>query len=182
MPEHESKKFTEVERLRLPERLERLEVGRVVDLCLENAQMQSMLDVGTGSGIFAEAFAGRGLSVAGIDENPAMLEAARPFVPQANLRQASAEALPFAQGEFHLVFFGLVLHEVEDAAKTLMEARRVAGKLVAALEWPYRQEEVGPPLAHRLKPEEVSELAHKAGLGKVEIIPLTRLVLYRLPL
>jgi ubiquinone/menaquinone biosynthesis C-methylase UbiE len=181
MSEHQNKKFTGVERLRLPERLERLEVGRVLDLCLENGKIHKMLDVGTGSGVFAEAFAGRGLAVAAIDENPAMLEAAKSFIPQADLRQASAEALPFAEGEFDMVFLGLVLHEVDDPAKALQEARRVTRQTVAALEWPYREEEIGPPLAHRLKPEDVSKLAQAAGLGKVEILPLSRLVLYRMP-
>lgn len=180
MSESESKKFTGVERLRLPERLERLEVGRVVELCLGNGKIHKVLDVGTGSGVFAEAFAGRGVEVTGIDENPAMLEAARSFVPETALRQASAEALPFFEGEFDLVFMGLVLHEVDDPAITLQEARRVASTSVAVLEWPYQEEEIGPPLAHRLKPEDVSELAAKAGLTKVEVLPLTRLVLYRM--
>lgn len=109
MSQNESKKFTDIERLRLPERLERLEVARVVDLSLVEGKIQKVLDVGTGSGVFAEAFVARGLTVAGIDENPRMLEAAKSFVPQADLRQASAEALPFPDGEFDLAFIGLVL-------------------------------------------------------------------------
>ncbi|MEI6045478.1 MAG: class I SAM-dependent methyltransferase [Chloroflexota bacterium] len=182
MSEHENKKFTNVERLRSPERLGRLELERVIELCLagEGDKLQKVLDVGTGSAVFAEAFANKGLEVTGVDENPEMLEAALRFVPQADLRQASAEALPFSEGEFDLVFLGMVLHEVDDPVKTLEEARRVAKTRVAVLEWPYREEEMGPPLAHRLKPETVAELARQAGLSRLETLPLSHLVLYRM--
>ena len=54
-----------------------LEVPRVVDLCLEGIEASRALDVGTGTGIFAEAFAARGLQAIGIDPNPGLLEAAR---------------------------------------------------------------------------------------------------------
>ena len=37
-----------------------LEVERVVDLCLEMSPMADLLDIGTGSGLFAEAFAAPG--------------------------------------------------------------------------------------------------------------------------
>lgn len=176
----EDKKFKDVERLRQPERLEWLEVERVVNLCLAGLAPPQVLDIGTGSGVFAEAFAGRGLDVAGIDENLLMLEVARQHVPQADFRQASAEKLPFADKTFDLAFLGMVLHEVDDPALTLMEARRVSRGLVAALEWVYRVEEIGPPLAHRLKAETVYKLAENAGFARVETFELKQLVLYLL--
>ena len=74
-------RFDQVERLRAPERLERLEVARVVDLVLDSVHLQTGMDVGTGSGIFAEEFARRGLAVTGIDANAAMLHSARQYVP-----------------------------------------------------------------------------------------------------
>ncbi|HEX2910141.1 MAG TPA: class I SAM-dependent methyltransferase [Chloroflexia bacterium] len=180
MSDSDSKKFTDVARLRTPERLERLEVERVLALCLENKAVHTVLDIGTGSGVFAEAFAGRGLEVAGIDENDEMLAAARSFVPQASFEQASAEELPFKDGQFDLVFLGMVFHEVDDRLKTLKEARRAGKSRIAMLEWRYREEEVGPPLAHRLKPEEIKALAEQTGFSQVEEFPLSQLVLYRL--
>ena len=42
------------------------------------------------------------------------------------------------------------------------------------------QEEHGPPLDHRLKPEMVEELAKRAGLGRVEHLKLTDMDLYRM--
>ena len=53
---HERRFTGDVERLRAPERIARLEVDRVVNLCLEGTRVDNVLDVGTGSGIFAEAF------------------------------------------------------------------------------------------------------------------------------
>ena len=64
---HEKRFDGGIERLRAPERVARLEVERVVDLCLEGVEIKNVLDVGTGSGLFAGAFFERGLEVAGID-------------------------------------------------------------------------------------------------------------------
>ncbi len=65
-----------VERLRAPERVRLLEVGHVVDLCLAGEGIATVLDVGTGSGLFAEEFDRRDLMVSGIDVSPAMVAAA----------------------------------------------------------------------------------------------------------
>jgi ubiquinone/menaquinone biosynthesis C-methylase UbiE len=166
--------------LRSVQRLSLLEVERVIDLCLEVFPARNVLDVGTGTGLFAEGFVARGLIVAGIDANPAMIEAARHLVPAARFRHAPAEAIPHPDGAFDLVFMGLVLHETDDPAQAMREVRRVTRLGAGVLEWPYRAEEYGPPLKHRLKLEEMTELAHDAGFERVETMPLSRLVLYRL--
>jgi SAM-dependent methyltransferase len=168
--------------LRSAQRVELLEVERVIDLCLEAMPARSVLDVGTGTGLFAEHFAARGLEVAGVDANPAMIEAVRQLVPQGRFRHASAEVLPYRNGSFDLVFLGLVLHETDDPGLALREARRVARLGAVVLEWPYRVTDYGPPLEHRLPPERVTTMAHEAGFDQVEALPLSRLVLYRLQL
>ncbi len=157
----------EIERLRAPERLARLEVERVVRLSLDDLKAQSMLDVGVGSGIFAEAFAARGLSVAGVDLREDMLEAARQYVPSGDFRLAPMEALPFTDGTYTLVFLGFVLHEADDVTQALKEARRVAAARVVVLEWPYQAQEFGPPLNHRLPPERINDAAQTAGFARI---------------
>ena len=169
-----------IERLRDPGRVALLEVERVVDLSLEGIEAKNALDVGTGSGIFAEAFAAHGLSVAGIDTNPEMVTVAGEHVPSGDFREAPAEAIPYPDGSFDLVFLGHILHEADDTVKALREARRVAQERVVVLEWPYYDEEKGPPLAHRLMPEQVTALAQEAGFDKIETVPLTHMVLFRL--
>ena len=179
MPEHERRYQAEIERLRSPERLARLEVGRVVAACLDGANVRSVLDVGTGSGVFAEAFAAHGLEVTGVDVNPAMIAVAQRFVPAGHFQVAPAEALPFPDNSFDLVLLGLVFHEVDDAAQTLAEVKRVGRTRLAILEWAYREEDFGPPLAHRLQPAAIAALAAAAGFQTLETLPLTQLVLYR---
>lgn len=166
--------------LRAPDRVERLEVGRVAALSLEGLDIASALDVGTGSGIFAEAFAGLGLEVTAVDVDPEMLLVAAEYVPGAEFRKARAEELPFADSSFDLVFLGHVLHETDRPVQALQEARRVARRRVVVLEWPYREGEHGPPLAHRLSRAVVESLAKEAGFAAVESVQLTHMDMYRL--
>lgn len=77
---------------------------------------------------------------------------------------------------------GLVLHETDDRATALREARRVARHRVAVLEWPYDDEEQGPPLAHRLRESEIRSLSREAGFSDVNLTILSRMHLYRLTL
>lgn len=177
---HEKRFNGTVERLRSPERVVRLEVERVASLCLEAADLRSVLDVGVGSGLFAEAFAQRGLKVAGVDVNQEMITAARQFVPQGDFRESTAEELPYPDASFDLVFFGLVLHESDEPLKVLREARRVSRQRVCILEWPYQDGEFGPPLAHRVNPIEIADLARQAGFTHMENIQLNYLTFYRL--
>jgi ubiquinone/menaquinone biosynthesis C-methylase UbiE len=177
---HEKRFDGTVERLRAPERVARLEVERVVDLSLETSGLKSVLDVGVGSGLFAEAFARRGLEVAGVDVNPEMIAAAQRFVPEWEFREAVAELLPYPDASFDMVFLGMLLHESDEPLKVLQEAWRVSRKQVCILEWPYRNQEFGPPLAHRLNSTEIESLARQAGFSVFETTALTHLVFYRL--
>jgi ubiquinone/menaquinone biosynthesis C-methylase UbiE len=177
---HEKRFEGDINRLRSPERMERLEVERVVDLCLENSQAKNILDVGVGTALYAEAFAQHSLQVAGVDANPEMLPIAIQYVPAGDFRQATAEALPWSDGALDLVFLGVVLHEADDALLALKEARRVARQRVCILEWPYREGVFGPPLAHRLNPDDLIVLFQKAGYHKWSMLELTDTVLYRL--
>jgi len=103
---HERRFNGEVERLRAPQRLALLEVDRVVDLCLKSIKAKNVLDVGTGSGIFAEAFSKRGMNVTGIDPNPEMLKAAKEFAPVGTFLQGTVEEIPLDDKSFDIIFLG----------------------------------------------------------------------------
>lgn len=182
MPEnaHERRFHGEPERLRSPERIALLEVDRVVALSIEGLTSPRVLDVGTGTAIFAEAFAAKGLAVAGIDANSALLEVAGQYAPQAEFKQARAEAIPYGDALFDLVFLGHLLHEADDPLRALGEARRVSRARVVVLEWPHVLEEKGPPLEHRLRVETVLDMAAQVGLDAVEHLRLTHMDLYRM--
>jgi ubiquinone/menaquinone biosynthesis C-methylase UbiE len=166
--------------LRAPERVALLDIPRVVRFSREGVRAETLLDVGTGSGIFAEAFASAGMRVTGIDPNTELLAMARAYAPRAEFRRAVAEKLPFGDASFDIVFLGHVLHETDDPGKALAEARRTARLRVAILEWPYRDEDRGPPLAHRLPPSRISALVSEAGFRTAERIELPHMDFYRL--
>ena len=168
------------DRLRAPDRVELLELARVVALSLEGLTVTSVLDVGTGTGIFAEAFAALGMSVTGIDVNVELLAVAQQHVPSGQFREAPMEQLPFPDRSFDLVFLGHVLHEADNFLTALQEARCVARNRVAILEWPYREEQKGPPLEHRLKPSAVEDFATSAGYTQIETQHLQHMDFYRL--
>jgi ubiquinone/menaquinone biosynthesis C-methylase UbiE len=178
---HERRFNREIERLRDPQRVARLEVKRVVNLALENLEgIQSVLDVGTGSGLFAEQFTARGLQVTGLDANPEMLPVARQYVPSGIFREGEAEHLPLPDESIDLVFMGLLLHETDDPLAALIEARRVARKRLAILEWPDEEQSFGPPRQHRVSYEKIAALAKQAGFKETQQIRLEYLALYRI--
>lgn len=176
---HHGHRFNDIDRLRSPERLARLEVDHVVGLALAGADMHTVLDIGTGTGIFAEAFNRRGKQVTGVDVNPDMLAAASRYVPEGIFQPAAAEDLPFPNDSFDLVFMGLVLHETDDLLQSLREAYRVTRRAFAVLEWPYEEQDFGPGLEERLQPDQMMQLAVTSGFFPRETDRLEQLVLYR---
>jgi len=178
---HEKRFRGEVERLRAPQRYEILQVEASVNAALADLPAESALDVGVGTGVFAELFAQRGLRVGGVDVREDMLAEALRYVPNGDFRLAPAEALPFEDKSFDLVFGGLVYHEVDDLGKALAEARRVARRRVAILEWRYMAEApMGPPLEHRLDPALLRQSAQAQGYTSVDETLFEQVILYRL--
>lgn len=158
--------------LRDPDRLALLELDRVVGTVLGDAAIDSVLDIGTGSGVCAEAFAACGVRAVGIDLDAARLLDARSHVPAGRFVRARVEALPFADGAFDLAFFGVALHEIAQPSRALAEARRVAPQRVAVLDWP------GP--GFRFRGEDFAVIAARAGFGATRAFALAHLVLYLL--
>jgi ubiquinone/menaquinone biosynthesis C-methylase UbiE len=175
---HERRYSGDISRLRSAARRELLEVDRVVDLALNGLSPVNMLDIGTGSALFAEAFARQGLEISGIDANSDMVEIATQLVPQGHFKHAEAEKIPYPDRSFDLVFMGLVWHETDDPAKALREALRVCRKRLAILEWQYRDGAAGPPLADRISAQKAGKLIKRAGIKKYETKSLQNTVLY----
>ena len=98
-----------------------------------------MLDVATGTGAVArELVRQKGCRVVGVDQSPGMLaEARRRLNGRVELVEASAESLPFADGEFDALTFTYLLRYVADPAATLRELSRVVkpGGTMAGLEF-----------------------------------------------
>jgi demethylmenaquinone methyltransferase/2-methoxy-6-polyprenyl-1,4-benzoquinol methylase len=99
----------------------------------------TVLDVATGTGAVARELVRRhGCAVVGVDQSAGMLaEAARRLNGRVRLVEASADALPFADGAFDALTFTYLLRYVDDPAATLRELVRVVrpGSRIASLEF-----------------------------------------------
>lgn len=170
----------DADRLRRQDRIELMELPRVVALTLDGLAAESLLDVGTGTGLLAEAFAPHVEDLCGVDVNPDYLAIARRHLPSARFVEGKAESIPCPDLAFDVSILGHVLHEVDDPLTALKEAGRVTRLRVAILEWPLVEGPHGPPMHHRMKPELVEDLARKSGFSRIDTFPLTHMVLYRL--
>lgn len=88
-----------------------------------------ILDIGCGPGRLVSALVRRGAIVTGVDPEPGAVAEARALVPDADIRQAGAEALPFADAAFDGAIFLNSLHHVplDGMDRALAEALRVVG-------------------------------------------------------
>lgn len=97
--------------------------------CGTGALSQTILNVADPAGI------------EGIDPSEAFVEHARQAVadPRVSFQTASADSLPYGNGDFDAVACGLVLNFVPDHSAALLEMRRVAahGGVVSAYVWDY---------------------------------------------
>jgi ubiquinone/menaquinone biosynthesis C-methylase UbiE len=102
---------------------------------------QRILDVGCGPGpLAAQAAALVGVrNVSAVDPSQSFVDACRERLPEADVRVAAAESLPFADEEFDAVFAQLVVPFMTDAPAGAAEMARVAkpGGVVAATAWDY---------------------------------------------
>jgi SAM-dependent methyltransferase len=98
-----------------------------------------VLDVGCGPGALTAEMASRlGVdAVCAVEPSASFAAAVRERLPGVDVRQAAAEQLPFADGEFDAVMAQLVVHFIADPVAGLREMGRVArpGGVVAACVW-----------------------------------------------
>jgi SAM-dependent methyltransferase len=102
------------------------------------------LDVGAGTGKLTRILSERlgQENVAAVDPSEPFAAALASSFPGADVRSASAEELPFPDGDFDAVFAQLVVNFMTDPEEGAAEMRRVAreGGVVAGAVWDYRGE------------------------------------------
>jgi len=93
-----------------------------------------LLDVGCGAGLALVLAAERSAVVSGVDVTPGLLAVARRRRPDADLREADMEALPFADRAFDVVLGVNAFQFAGDPVRALQQAARVCrpGGVVAA--------------------------------------------------
>lgn len=113
---------------------------RRAGLFVERARLapgREALELGCGTGVFLERVAHSGASIVGIDLSPELLARARGRLnglTNVRLARGDAEALPFPEARFDVVYGSSVLHHLELEA-ALREAHRVlrpGGRIVFA--------------------------------------------------
>lgn len=106
-------------------------------------QPARVLDVGSGPGALVAELVGRigAESVVAVDPAASFVEAARARHAGVEVREASAEALPFPDATFDAALAQLVVHFMADPVAGLSEMRRVtrAGGTVAACVWDFTE-------------------------------------------
>ena len=105
----------------------------------EVGEGQSAIDVGCGPGALTAGLVELlgADSVCAVDPSAPFVAATCERHPHVDVRQASAEALPFEDGQFDVALAQLVVHFMADPAMGLSEMRRVVrhGGVVAACVW-----------------------------------------------
>ncbi|HLH12049.1 MAG TPA: metalloregulator ArsR/SmtB family transcription factor [Methylovirgula sp.] len=167
--------WDELRALHIPE--ERVE-ATILDL-VGSAPLQSVLDLGTGTGRMLELLAPHAVRAIGVDQSPQMLAVARARLEKAGLRnvqlrQGDIYALPVERDFYDLVVIHQVLHYLDDPARAVREAARAlraSGRLLIVDFAPHAEESLRELHAHRrlgFAGEEIAELMQEAGLDVIE--------------
>ena len=85
----------------------------------------AVLDVGCSAGVWAQHISKRVARSAGVDVDGPTIELGARLHPGAELRQADARHLPFADGEFDKVVFISTLEHIPEPEKALADVARV---------------------------------------------------------
>ncbi len=151
-----------------------------------------VLDIGCGTGALTAELVRRlgASSVVAVDPSPSFVAAAASRFPDIEVRQASAEQLPFADDSFDAALAQLVVHFMADAVAGVAEMRRVTrpGGVVAACVWDYggergplgvfwdaaravRLDVAGESRLAGTREGQLVELLEAAGLRRVDTLP-----------
>lgn len=136
-----------------------------------------VVDLGAGPGFFtlpAARIVGPKGRVYAVDVQPQLLEMCRKRAAEAGISgietvHSEESHVPLPDGVADRVFIAFVLHESDDPAAFLREARRLlrSGGEVAVVDWHKKEGTPGPPLEHRVGEDEIEGLAAQVGLRPV---------------
>src|SRR5260370_18807079 len=100
----------------------------VVSSYVKGQRIKTILDLGCGTGRFAEALRARfEAAVIGIDPSKKMLEQARskPSGRRIRYEPGRGESIPFPDNSVDLIFMSMIFHHFDDPALAARECRRV---------------------------------------------------------
>ncbi len=144
----------------------------------------TFIDIGCGGGFFtmpAARIMRKSGKVYGIDVNSDYVNELRENAAKENLNNidltvGKAEVVVVCEGCADIVFFGVVLHDFEDASKVLRNANRMLkpnGQLFN-LDWKKERIDIGPQFQKRFSEDYAAELIKAAGFIVENIKPSGR--------
>jgi len=159
------------------------EVEAALARLLPGGKIESLLDIGTGTGRVLECLAPRIERGIGVDSSRDMLAIARARLEAAGLanchvRQADMYALPMTASSHDAVTLHLVLHYADRPAAVIAEAARVlkqGGRLIVVDFAPHQVESLREQHAHRrlgFADSEIAEWCQAAGLAMEQTVSL----------
>jgi len=136
---------------------------------------QMFIDLGSGDGFFtipAARIVGESGKVHALDSSEEAIEKLLTKAREENLDNVEAtvgrgEDTVLCDGCADMVFFGIVLHDFDDAARVLTNARKMikrSGTLVN-VDWKKEPTDLGPPLEIRFSAEKATHLIEQAGFS-----------------
>jgi ubiquinone/menaquinone biosynthesis C-methylase UbiE len=136
-----------------------------------------VLDVATGPGYVAAAFAEAGCEVVGLDLTPAPLELAERMREERGLTKlrfqlGDAEHLPFAEQTFDIVVSRYALHHCEDPQRILAEMARVCRLQGAVVIQDLVVSEFAVRGAYQNRFEQLRDTSHTRALPLSELLAL----------
>lgn len=150
---------------------------------LPKTEIDTLVDLGTGSGRMLELFGPRAKRCIGFDVNSDMLSLARANLDANNLthcqvRLADITNLPLKKDEADVVIMHQVLHFLEDPSAAIMEASRIlapGGRLLIADFAPHNMETLREDHAHRrlgFTDDEIGHMLIEVGLQPSQTLEL----------
>lgn len=139
----------------------------------------TFMDIGCGGGFFALPAArlvGESGKVYGIDTSAESISELRELASREGLNNleltvGKAEDVVLCESCADIVFFGIVLHDFENPAKVLQNAKKMlnpAGRLIN-LDWKKISMQLGPPLQIRFSEEKSAQLIEASGFEVLSI-------------
>jgi ArsR family transcriptional regulator len=159
------------------------EVEAALTRLLPGDRIESLLDIGTGTGRVLELLASRIERGVGVDASRDMLAFARarlatPQLSHCHVRQGDMYALPMTGAAYEAVTLHLVLHYADRPAAVIAEAARVlkpGGRLIVVDFAPHREESLREQHAHRrlgFSDADIAEWFAAAGLALEQTVVL----------
>ena len=137
----------------------------------------TFMDIGCGEGFFALPAAravGETGRVYALDSDPDSISSLKTSAAKEGLTNVTAiagraEDLVLCQACADIIFFGIVLHDFDDPARALANARKMVkpGGQLVDLDWKKQRMASGPPFEKRFAEQQAGQLIEQAGF-KIE--------------